>query len=100
MSTEYVPPSDEDSEDVDIFKAILVKANAKVIQVDPGEYHPMKNGNTVYTNLTPFQPQTSFTGEYFLFILLSILSIYKPNMKKMFFLFLTHTLFHCLTKCI
>ena len=39
MSTEYVPPSDEDSEDVDIFKAILVKANAKVTQVDPGEYH-------------------------------------------------------------
>ena len=99
MSTEYVPPSDEDSEDADIFKAILVKANAKVTQVDPGEYHPMKNGNTVYTNLTPFQPQTSFTGEYFLFILSSILSIYKPNTKKMFF-FLTCTLFHCLTKCI
>ena len=67
MSTEYVPPSDEDTEDVDIFKAILVKANAKVTQVDPGEYHPRENGNTVYTNLTPFQQQTSFIGEYFSF---------------------------------
>ena len=72
MSTEYVPPSDENSEDADIFKAILIKANTKVTQVDPGEYHLRENGNTVYTNLTPFQPQTSFIGEYYLFILSSI----------------------------
>ena len=72
MSTEYVPPSDEDSEDADIFNAILIKGNAKLTQVDPGEYHLRENGNTVYTNLTPFQPQTSFIGEYFLLILSSI----------------------------
>ena len=85
MSTEYVPPIDEDSEDADIFKAILVKANAKVTQVDPREYHLRENGNTVYTNLTPFQPQTSFIGGYFLSILSSIWSIYKPNMKNFIF---------------
>ena len=69
MSTECVPPSDEDSEDADTFNAILMKANTKVIQVDPGEYQLRENGNTVYTYLTLFQPQTSFIPEYFLFIL-------------------------------
>ena len=68
METEYVPPSDGDSEDEYDFSHIFVKANSKVTQVESGDYQLGENGNAVYTNLTPFQPQTLFIGEYFLFV--------------------------------
>ena len=38
MATEYVPPSDEDTEDGDIFHAIL-QSKSKVTLIQPSEYN-------------------------------------------------------------
>ena len=69
MQTEYVPPSDGDSEDQDDFSDILAKANSKVTRIESGDYELGENENAVYTNLTLFQPQNLFIGEYFFFVL-------------------------------
>ena len=82
MGTEYVPPSDGDSEDENDFSHILLKANSKVWKVDCGDYQLAENGNAVYTNLTRFQPQPLFIGEYFLFVFQFYLFInWKQNKK-------------------
>ena len=64
MATEYVPPSDEDTEDGDIFCAII-QSNSKVTEIQSSEYHLTyhDDGNTVYTNLTSFQTPS---GCYFI----------------------------------
>ena len=55
MTTEYVPPSNEDSE---IFWALL-QNNTKVTQVELSDYQ-LSDQNGVYMDLTSIQTQTPF----------------------------------------
>ena len=82
MATEYVPPSDEDTEYGDIFHAII-QFNSKVTQIQPFEYHlrDRDDGNAVYTNLTSFQIPT---GTYFSLIFY-ISFIYNFSITKAIF---------------
>ena len=79
MATEYVPPSDEDTEDGDIFCAITT-SNSKVIPIQPSEYNltDHDDGTAVYTNLTSFQTPSGL----FLFIIFYISFIYNFNITK------------------
>ena len=65
MATEYVPPSDKDTEDGDIF-CTIIQANSKVTKIQSSECQlsDHDDGNAVYMNLTSFQTQTS-SGEIF-----------------------------------
>ena len=57
QSTELIPPSDEDSEDQDIFQSLLHN-NINLTHVPASEYDNFPNNaqNAVYTNLRSFQP--------------------------------------------
>ena len=50
MATEFVPSSDEDTEDGDFFHAII-QSNSKVTEIQPPEYQlsDHDDGNAVYT---------------------------------------------------
>ena len=80
LRTELIPPSDEDSEDLDIFQSLLHN-NTNLTEVPTSEYHNIANDtqNVVYTNLASFQQQEINSREYFFNILSSYISFTFPK---------------------
>ena len=55
-NTFYIPPSDDDSSDVEFFQH-FVESN-KIQQITTAQYQPV-SPNRVYSELAPFEPSTT-----------------------------------------
>ena len=56
-NTFYIPPSDDDSSDIEVFQHFL--ESNKIQQITTAQYQPV-SPNLVYSELAPFQPSTTW----------------------------------------